>query len=162
ASSFALVGTPDHSSAGETLPPSLLCRTGIIAPSSNDGLFTEIHVVTMGVLLWLLAQWFGAERERSRKTGRLEVHPPGSGFGSGFVVRAANRSDATLASAAARRPPALTHAGNAMIFSLFGLFTVFFIAASAAMILIILVQRPQGGGLATAFGGAGGGNDTAF
>ncbi|MDZ4829205.1 MAG: preprotein translocase subunit SecG, partial [Phycisphaerae bacterium] len=45
---------------------------------------------------------------------------------------------------------------------LFTVFTLLFIAVSVAMILIILVQRPQGGGLATAFGGAGGGNDTAF
>ncbi len=41
-------------------------------------------------------------------------------------------------------------------------FTFLFIAISSALVLIILVQRPQGGGLATAFGGAGGGNDTAF
>ena len=31
-----------------------------------------------------------------------------------------------------------------------------FIVVSATMVLIILVQRPQGGGLAGAFGGAGG------
>ncbi|MAH64988.1 MAG: preprotein translocase subunit SecG, partial [Phycisphaerae bacterium] len=38
-----------------------------------------------------------------------------------------------------------------------------FIVVSAALVLIILVQRPQGGGLAGAFGGAGGsGADTAF
>ena len=34
--------------------------------------------------------------------------------------------------------------------------TVAFIIVAAAMVLIILVQRPQGGGLAGAFGGAGG------
>lgn len=39
---------------------------------------------------------------------------------------------------------------------LFVLLTIVFIVLSAAMILIILVQRPQGGGLAGAFGGAGG------
>lgn len=45
---------------------------------------------------------------------------------------------------------------------LFLLFTILFVVVSGALVLIILVQRPQGGGLATAFGGAGGGNDTAF
>ena len=40
--------------------------------------------------------------------------------------------------------------------------TIGLIIVSVAMILIILVQRPQGGGLASAFGGAGGGNDTVF
>ena len=41
--------------------------------------------------------------------------------------------------------------------------TVLFIIVSAIMILIILVQRPQGGGLAGAFGGAAGaGTDTVF
>lgn len=40
--------------------------------------------------------------------------------------------------------------------------TIGLIVISVAMILIILVQRPQGGGLASAFGGAGGGNDTVF
>ena len=45
----------------------------------------------------------------------------------------------------------------------FLILTVFLIAISIAMILIILVQRPQGGGLASAFGGAGGGGtDTVF
>lgn len=45
----------------------------------------------------------------------------------------------------------------------FTILTVFFIIVSAAMVLIILVQRPQGGGLAGAFGGAGGtGSDTVF
>lgn len=38
----------------------------------------------------------------------------------------------------------------------FWVVTVVFIIVSAAMVLIILVQRPQGGGLAGAFGGAGG------
>jgi len=38
-----------------------------------------------------------------------------------------------------------------------------FIIVAGAMVLAILVQRPQGGGLASAFGGAGGGStDTAF
>ena len=37
------------------------------------------------------------------------------------------------------------------------------IVASVVLVLIILAQRPQGGGLASAFGGAGGGGtDTAF
>ena len=41
--------------------------------------------------------------------------------------------------------------------------TVLLIVISIAMILIVLVQRPQGGGLASAFGGAGGGGtDTVF
>ena len=45
----------------------------------------------------------------------------------------------------------------------FGIMTVAFIGISAVMVLIILVQRPQGGGLAGAFGGAGGGGtDTVF
>lgn len=45
----------------------------------------------------------------------------------------------------------------------FSLLTVLFIASSVILVLVILVQRPQGGGLAQAFGGAsGGGTDTAF
>ena len=45
----------------------------------------------------------------------------------------------------------------------FTVLTIVFIIVSAAMVLIILVQRPQGGGLAGAFGGAGGsGSDTVF
>ncbi|MSR28512.1 MAG: preprotein translocase subunit SecG [Phycisphaerales bacterium] len=45
----------------------------------------------------------------------------------------------------------------------FQLLIVLFILASVALVLVILVQRPQGGGLAQAFGGAsGGGTDTAF
>ncbi|MBC24337.1 MAG: preprotein translocase subunit SecG [Phycisphaerae bacterium] len=41
--------------------------------------------------------------------------------------------------------------------------TIAFIIIAVAMILIILVQRPHGGGLSGAFGGAGGGGtDTAF
>ena len=45
----------------------------------------------------------------------------------------------------------------------FTIVTVVFIVVSAAMVLIILVQRPQGGGLAGAFGGAGGsGTETVF
>ncbi len=41
--------------------------------------------------------------------------------------------------------------------------TIIFIVISVAMVLIILVQRPQGGGLAGAFGGAGGsGAETVF
>jgi preprotein translocase subunit SecG len=44
---------------------------------------------------------------------------------------------------------------------LFPLLVVLFAIVSLAMVLIILVQRPQGGGLASAFGG-GGNQDTAF
>ncbi|HJO15865.1 MAG TPA: preprotein translocase subunit SecG [Phycisphaerales bacterium] len=36
--------------------------------------------------------------------------------------------------------------------------TIIFVVVAVAMILIILVQRPAGGGLAGAFGGAGGGS----
>lgn len=46
---------------------------------------------------------------------------------------------------------------------LFVIATLLFIVVAVAMVLIILVQRPQGGGLASAFGGAGGGGtETAF
>ena len=46
---------------------------------------------------------------------------------------------------------------------LFIFVTILFIVVSVLMILIILVQRPQGGGLAGAFGGASGGStDTVF
>jgi len=45
--------------------------------------------------------------------------------------------------------------------TLFILLTVLFIVISVALVLVILVQRPQGGGLASAFGG-GGSTDTAF
>lgn len=44
---------------------------------------------------------------------------------------------------------------------LFPVLVVLFAVISLAMVLIILVQRPQGGGLASAFGG-GGNQDTAF
>ncbi|MHC4128362.1 MAG: preprotein translocase subunit SecG [Planctomycetota bacterium] len=45
----------------------------------------------------------------------------------------------------------------------FWITTLVFIVVSASMVLIILVQRPQGGGLAGAFGGAGGaGTETVF
>jgi|TARA_B110000196_G_scaffold305787_1_gene303741 preprotein translocase subunit SecG len=45
----------------------------------------------------------------------------------------------------------------------FLILTIVLIVIAVAMILIILVQRPQGGGLASAFGGAGGGGtDTVF
>lgn len=45
----------------------------------------------------------------------------------------------------------------------FWITTIVFIVVSAGMVLIILVQRPQGGGLAGAFGGAGGaGTETVF
>jgi preprotein translocase subunit SecG len=45
----------------------------------------------------------------------------------------------------------------------FSILTVLFILSSVILVLVILVQRPQGGGLAQAFGGAsGGGTDTAF
>jgi preprotein translocase subunit SecG len=45
---------------------------------------------------------------------------------------------------------------------LFTLLVILFLVVSVALVLIILVQRPQGGGLAQAFGGGGGGTDTAF
>ena len=45
----------------------------------------------------------------------------------------------------------------------FLILTLTVIVVAVGMILIILVQRPQGGGLASAFGGAGGGGtDTVF
>lgn len=45
----------------------------------------------------------------------------------------------------------------------FWLTLLLFVIVSVAMILIILVQRPQGGGLSGAFGGASvGGSDTVF
>jgi len=45
----------------------------------------------------------------------------------------------------------------------FLILTIVLIIVAVAMVLIILVQRPQGGGLASAFGGAGGGGtDTVF
>lgn len=44
----------------------------------------------------------------------------------------------------------------------FTLLTILFLVVSVCLVLIILVQRPQGGGLAQAFGGGGGGTDTAF
>lgn len=45
----------------------------------------------------------------------------------------------------------------------FTILTFLFILSSVVLVLVILVQRPQGGGLAQAFGGAsGGGSDTAF
>src|SRR5688500_14819918 len=44
----------------------------------------------------------------------------------------------------------------------FGLLTAVFIIVSVVLVLVILVQRPQGGGLAGAFGGAGGGSETVF
>jgi preprotein translocase subunit SecG len=45
----------------------------------------------------------------------------------------------------------------------FLILTIVLIVIAVSMILIILVQRPQGGGLASAFGGAGGGGtDTVF
>ena len=43
----------------------------------------------------------------------------------------------------------------------FNLLVILFLVVSVALVLIILVQRPQGGGLAQAFGGSGG-TDTAF
>ncbi|MFM8732265.1 MAG: preprotein translocase subunit SecG, partial [Phycisphaerales bacterium] len=45
---------------------------------------------------------------------------------------------------------------------LFTLLVILFLIASVCLVLIILVQRPQGGGLAQAFGGGSGGTDTAF
>ena len=45
----------------------------------------------------------------------------------------------------------------------FWIVTFLFMVVALAMVLIILVQRPQGGGLAGAFGGAGGSStDTVF
>ena len=45
----------------------------------------------------------------------------------------------------------------------FWIVTILFMIVSLGMVLIILVQRPSGGGLAGAFGGAGGsGSDTVF
>ena len=45
----------------------------------------------------------------------------------------------------------------------FWIVTIVFMLVALAMVLIILVQRPQGGGLAGAFGGAGGSStDTVF
>ena len=45
----------------------------------------------------------------------------------------------------------------------FWITTICFVIVAMGMIMIILVQRPQGGGLAGAFGGAGGGGtDTVF
>ena len=45
----------------------------------------------------------------------------------------------------------------------FWIATVVFVIVAVVMVLIILVQRPQGGGLAGAFGGAGGaGTETVF
>ena len=45
----------------------------------------------------------------------------------------------------------------------FWIVTILFMVVSLGMVLIILVQRPSGGGLAGAFGGAGGsGSDTVF
>ena len=38
----------------------------------------------------------------------------------------------------------------------FTLLTILFLVVSVCLVLIILVQRPQGGGLAQAFGGGGG------
>jgi len=47
--------------------------------------------------------------------------------------------------------------------TLFILLTILFIVISVTMVLVILAQRPQGGGLSGAFGGAGGGGaDTVF
>ncbi len=39
---------------------------------------------------------------------------------------------------------------------------IFFILACSLMILVVLIQRPKGGGLAGAFGGVGGAQQTAF
>lgn len=44
----------------------------------------------------------------------------------------------------------------------FAILTMVFIVVSVVLVLVILVQRPQGGGLAGAFGGAGGGSETVF
>ena len=46
---------------------------------------------------------------------------------------------------------------------LFLLLMMFLLVLAVALVLIVLVQRPQGGGLSGAFGGAGGGGtDTVF
>lgn len=45
---------------------------------------------------------------------------------------------------------------------LIGILTVVFLLICALLILTIMIQRPQGGGLASAFGGAGGAGQTAF
>lgn len=56
-----------------------------------------------------------------------------------------------------------TNFGTLVMNNTFLILTIVLIVISVAMILIILVQRPQGGGLASAFGGAGGGStDTVF
>ena len=39
---------------------------------------------------------------------------------------------------------------------------IFFVFVCVSMMLVILIQRPKGGGLAGAFGGVGGGQQTAF
>ena len=45
---------------------------------------------------------------------------------------------------------------------LVGIFTVLFLVISIMMILTVLIQRPQGGGLAGAFGSGAGSGQTAF
>ncbi len=56
-----------------------------------------------------------------------------------------------------------TSTGNYEMNNTFLILTIVLIVIAISMILIILVQRPQGGGLASAFGGAGGGGtDTVF
>lgn len=45
---------------------------------------------------------------------------------------------------------------------LIGVMTVLFLVVSTLMILTVLIQKPQGGGLAAAFGGSSGSGQTAF
>lgn len=45
---------------------------------------------------------------------------------------------------------------------LIGVLTVLFLVVSTLMILTVLIQKPQGGGLAAAFGGSSGSGQTAF
>ncbi|MEM9789365.1 MAG: preprotein translocase subunit SecG [Planctomycetota bacterium] len=49
-----------------------------------------------------------------------------------------------------------------MQYALLIILAVLFVGISALMMLIILIQRPKGGGLSGAFGGAGGSADAAF
>lgn len=52
---------------------------------------------------------------------------------------------------------------NLMLSSVWvGVLSFFFVAISVLMILFVLIQRPKGGGLSGAFGGAGGGSTAVF
>jgi len=48
------------------------------------------------------------------------------------------------------------------VFSLVGVLGLYFIVVCLLLMLIILIQKPKGGGLSGAFGGAGGGSQAAF